>query len=239
VSDVVGAEPSSQEQVLEDRADAGRRLAARLEPYRLAVPVVLGIPRGGIPVGYEIARRLGCELDVLLVRKVGAPGDPEYGLGAVAEGGVVVVDERRTRLAGWSREDLEPTVRRELEEVTERAARYRGARPPPEVSGRTVIVVDDGVATGGTVETGIAVVRARKPRTIIVALGVAPSEALERLREAADDVVVALVPRFLEAVGQWYRRFDPVDDREVVRLLESARSWTRPNPSRSDAPGLR
>ena len=238
VSDVAGAEPSPQVHLLEDREDAGRRLAARLEPYRSAVPIVLGIPRGGVPVGYEIARRLGCELDVLLVRKVGAPGDPEYGLGAVAEGGVVVVDERRTRMAGWSREDLEPIIRRELEEVTARAVRYRGDRPPPELSGRTVIVVDDGVATGGTVETGIGVVRARKPRAIVAALGVAPPEALDHLRETADDVVVALVPRFLEAVGQWYRRFDPVDDREVVRLLESARSWTGANAPRGDAPGL-
>lgn len=224
-TDVATVEGSAQLHQLEDRQAAGRQLAQRLEPYRREGPIVLGIPRGGVPVGYEIARRLACELDVLLVRKVGAPGDPEYGLGAVAEGGVVIVDERRALAAGFSREDLEPVVRRELEEVAARAVRFRGNRPAPELVGRTVIVVDDGVATGGTVEAGIAVVRARRPKAVVVALGVAPPQALGRLRELADDVVIALVPRFLEAVGQWYRRFEPVEDDEVARLLQSARSW--------------
>jgi len=222
---VVSVEPSPQVRQLQDREDAGRKLAAQLERYRPASPLVLGIPRGGVPVAYEIARRLDCELDVLLVRKVGAPGDPEYGLGAVAEGGVVVVDERRTRLAGFTRTDLEPTVRRELEEVRSRAVRYRGDRAPPEIADRTVIVVDDGVATGGTVATAISVVRPRRPRLIVAALGVASPEAVAQLGELAEDVVVALVPSFLEAVGQWYRNFDPVDDRTVVRLLQSA--WSR------------
>jgi putative phosphoribosyl transferase len=178
-------------------------------------------------VGYEIARHLGAELDVLLVRKVGAPGDPEYGLGAVGEGEVVVLDERRARDAGYSVADLAPVVQRELEEVRARARRFREGRPPPELDGRTVVVVDDGVATGGTVEAGIAVVRARQARTVVVALGVAPPEALRKLRTLADEVVVALVPPVLEAVGQWYRKFEPVEDEEVVRLLQQARSWSR------------
>ena len=210
--------------------EAGRRLGARLEGYRSAGPIVLAIPRGGVPVGFEIARTLACELDVLLVRKVGAPGDPEYGLGAVAEGGVVVVDERRAHHAGFTRADLEPVIRRELEEVRARATRFRGSRPPPEIGGRTVIVVDDGVATGGTVATGLSVVRAREPRRLVLALGVAAPDALAQLSRLADEVVVALVPRFLEAVGQWYRRFDPVEDAEVSRLLEAARGWA-PRPS--------
>jgi putative phosphoribosyl transferase len=218
-------EPSAEEAPLTDRKDAGRRLAPRLEPYRGASPLILGIPRGGVPVGFEIARSLRAELDVLLVRKVGAPGDPEYGLGAVAEDGIVVVDERRARAAGTSRAQLEPVVRAELEEIADRARRFRGGRPSPRYEDRTVVVVDDGVATGGTVEAGLAVLRARRPREVVVALGVAPPEAIARLRRLADDVVVALVPPFLEAVGQWYREFDPVDDREVVRLLEAAREW--------------
>jgi len=223
---VATADPSPQIAPFEDREEAGRALALRLDRYRGEAPLVLGIPRGGIPVGYEIARRLACPLDVLLVRKVGAPADPEYGLGAVAEGGVVVLDEPRARAAGYSRQDLEPVVQRELHEVAARAVRFRGDRPPPALAGRTVIVVDDGVATGGTVEAGVSVVRTRKPRAVVVALGVAPSQALGRLRRIADEVVVALAPRYLEAVGQWYRRFEPVEDREVVRLLESARSWS-------------
>lgn len=223
--------PWTRPRLLEDRVEAGRLLAGRLERYRGAAPLVLGIPRGGIPVGYEIARRLECELDVLLVRKVGAPGDPEYGLGAVAEGGLVVLDERRALAAGFSREDLAPVVGRELAEITARATRFRGDTPPPRIEGRTVIVVDDGVATGGTVEAGVSVVRQRRARTVVVALGVAPPQALARLRSIADDLVVALVPESLEAVGQWYRRFDPVDDAEVVRLLEQARSLRRPAAS--------
>jgi len=212
---------------LEDRADAGRRLARLLERYREDSPFVLGIPRGGVPVGYEIARHLGCPLDLLLVRKVGAPGDPEYGLGAVAEGGIVRLDEVRAREAGFSLADLAPVVRHEVAELSARAARFRGTEPPPKLDGRTVIVVDDGVATGGTVEAGVEVVRARAPRGIVVALGVAHPPALTRLRRLADDAVAALVPSYLEAVGQWYRRFEPVEDAEVVRLLEAARAAVR------------
>lgn len=219
---VLGAGP------LADRADAGRRLAGALERYRSMSPVVLAIPRGGIPVGYEISRTLGCPLDVLLVRKVGAPGDPEYGLGAVAEGGIVRVDARRAREAGAGPSDLEPVVRREVAELAARAARYRGDRAPVPVEGRTAIVVDDGVATGGTVEAGVEVVRARRARSVVVALGVAPLAALTRLRAIADDVVVVLAPAYFEAVGQWYVRFEPVGDDEVVRLLQAARHGVPP-----------
>jgi putative phosphoribosyl transferase len=184
---------------------------------------VLGIPRGGVPVAFEIALRLGAPLDVLVVRKVGAPGDPEYGLGAVAEGGVVVLDEPRARAAGFSRGFLGPYVRREQEEVAARVQRFRGGHPPVELTGRTAIVVDDGVATGGTVEAAVTVVRSRGAASVIVALGVAPPEALTRLRTVADDVVVAVVPQRFEAVGQWYLDFDPVEDDEVARLLVRAR----------------
>lgn len=212
---------------IEDRAEAGRLLADQLQGAQLRSPVVLGIPRGGVPVAYEIAERLGAPLDVLIVRKVGAPADPEYGLGAVAEGGVIVLDERRARASGFSRADLEPAVRREQAEVAARVARFRGDRPAPELVGRDVVLVDDGVATGGTVEAGIAVLRRRNPSSVVVALGVAPPEALVHLRRVADRVVVALAPPRLEAVGQWYRHFEPVDDAEVARLLEQARGFVR------------
>jgi len=213
---------SERVQPLENRAEAGRRLAERLTRYVDRAPLVLAIPRGGVPVGVEIARRLGCELDVLIVRKVGAPGDPEYGLGAVGEGDVVLVDAPRAHAAGYSPLDLESVVRREREEVAARARRFRGGRPPAPLDGRTAIVVDDGVATGGTVATAVTVVRARHPSAVVVALGVAAPEAVARLRRIADDVVVALVPPYLEAVGQWYRDFDPVEDETVQRLLGRA-----------------
>jgi len=206
-----------------DRTEAGRRLAALLDRFRGPSTVVLGVPRGGVPVAYEIAKHLGCPLDVLLVRKVGAPGDPEYGLGAVAEGGVVRLDESRAHDAGFSVADLAPIVRRETEELADRAARFRRGSPPLPLEGRTTIVVDDGVATGGTVEAGLESVRARSPRAIVVALGVAPPSAIQSLRRRADEVVTALAPRYLEAVGQWYRHFEPVDDAQVVRLQELAR----------------
>jgi len=214
---------------LEDRSEAGRLLAEQLGHRRLSNPVVLGIPRGGVVVAYEIARRIGAPLDVLIVRKVGAPGDPEYGLGAVAEGGLVVIDERRARDAGFSREMLEPEIQRELEEVRQRGRRFRGDRLPPELAGRCAVLVDDGVATGGTVDAAIAVVREWHPASVVVALGVAPPDAVARLRGTADEVVVALIPPRLEAVGQWYRRFEPVEDTEVESLLARARAPSRPD----------
>jgi len=225
---VTAARPAPGIARLEDRADAGRRLAQRLERYRGSQPVVLGIPRGGVPVAYEIARHLGAELGVLVVRKIGAPGDPEYGLGAVAEGGAVLFDEARARAMGYRRSDLAPVIERELAEVEARVRRFRGDFPSPALAGRSVIVVDDGVATGGTVETAVAVVRRDGPREVVVALGVAPPEALPRLRATSEAVEVALVPDYFEAVGQWYRDFEPVADAEVARLLLNARSWLPP-----------
>lgn len=216
---------------LRDRQDAGERLASLLAPLALVEPVVLAIPRGGVVVGYEVARRLSAPLDVLIVRKVGAPGDPEYGLGAVAEGGFVRLDERRALAAGYSRADLEPVVRREREAVARRAAQYRGDRAPLDLRGRTAVVVDDGVATGGTVEAGIAVVRARGPRAVVVGLGVAPPEAVLRLRSLADEVRAVLVPPRLEAVGEWFDRFDQVDDAEVLRLLTRTGPPVPPGPT--------
>ncbi len=214
---------ASSPQPLADRGEAGRRLAVLLEGYRRSLPLVLGVPRGGVPVAFEIARYLHAELDVLLVRKVGAPDDPEYGLGAVAEGEVVLLDEPRARASGYTRADLDPIVRRETAEIALRAVRFRGSRPPPELAGRTVIVVDDGVATGGTVEAGVRAVRAQKAATVVLALGVAPRSAVVRLRRFVEEVVVACVPPRLAAVGEWYRRFEPVRDEEVLALLERSR----------------
>jgi putative phosphoribosyl transferase len=207
---------------LPDRKTAGRRLAERLLPYRDPTPVVVSLPRGGVPVGFEIAQRLGAPLDVLIVRKVGAPSNPEYGLGAVVEGGTRFLDESRIRAAGYTVRDLGSTIARESAEVERRAREYRGENPPKDVRGRTVILVDDGVATGGTVLAALRALRARGPRRIVLALGVAPPDTVETLRPEVDDLVVLLVPSVFFAVGEWYQRFSQVSDEEVRRLLERA-----------------
>jgi len=223
---------------LENREAAGRLLAAQAAPLGLVSPVVLGIPRGGVPVARPLADALGAPLDVLVVRKLGAPGDPEYGLGAVAEGGVVQLDEARARAAGFPRAELEPEIQRELLEVSERVARYRGGRPLPSLRGHTVYVVDDGVATGGTFETGLIAVRQHAPDRVVAALGVAPGDAVARLHRLADEVLVALVPDHLEAVGQWYRDFGPVPEAEVLELLERGARLSGDPPGATSGPPL-
>ncbi len=185
--------------------------------------MVLALPRGGVEVGYEIARRLGVPLDVLIVRKIGAPDNPEYGLGAVAEDGSHVIDEARVREAGYTLADLEPTIDRELAEIRRRAEAYRGGLPGTDLADRTVILVDDGVATGVTLRVAVRSVRSRGPRRVVVALGVAARDAFRQLERIADEVVVLEVPDLFFAVGEWYQQFDQVSDREVQRLLLESR----------------
>jgi putative phosphoribosyl transferase len=208
---------------LPDRETAGARLGERLLRYRDENPVVVALPRGGVPVGYEIAKRLGAPLDILIVRKVGAPGNPEYGLGAVVEGGTRFLDEPRIRAAGHTVRDLGPTIAREMAEVERRAGQFRAGRPPLDLHDRTVILVDDGVATGGTVLAALRAVRARAPRRVVLALGVAPPDTVELLRPELDDLEVLLVPRTFFAVGEWFRQFAQVSDEEVMDLLERSR----------------
>jgi predicted phosphoribosyltransferase len=205
---------------LPDRETAGELLADRLLGYKDENPVVVALPRGGVPVAYAIARRLGAPLDILIVRKVGAPGNPEYGLGAVVEDGTRFLDEPRIRASGYTVRELTPTIAREVAEVERRAREFRAGRPPLDLADRTVIVVDDGVATGGTVLAALQAVRSRSPRRVVLALGVAPPDTVELLRPEVDDLVVLLVPSSFFAVGEWYRRFAQVSDEEVERLLE-------------------
>lgn len=221
-------EPGGHPSPLPDRRTAGERLAGRLLHYRDENPVILGLPRGGVPVAFEIARRLSAPLDVLIVRKVGAPSNPEYGLGAVVEGGSRYLDEPRIRAAGLTVRALGPMIAREIDEVDRRAREYRKGRAPLEVKNRTVIIVDDGVATGGTVIAAARAVRARSPLRVVLALGVAPSDTVESLRAEVDDVVVLLVPDLFFAVGEWYRRFTQVSDDEVRELLEASRKPATP-----------
>jgi putative phosphoribosyl transferase len=202
-----------------DRRDAGRRLAALLERYRAERPVVIALPRGGVPVAVEVARALGAPLDVAVVRKIGAPRNAEYAIGAVAEGGVHVLGQRRGRSADLTAAELGALIMRAERELDQRLQRYRGARQPIELAGRTVIVVDDGLATGRSALAAVRSLRKRGAARLILAAPVASPEAARLLGDAADEVVCAEIPPDLWAVGAWYADFRPTTDEEVARLL--------------------
>jgi putative phosphoribosyl transferase len=205
-----------------DRRDAGRKLAEVLERFRPDDPVVLALPRGGVPVGYEVARALEAPLDILLVRKLGAPFQPEYGIGAVAEGGVRVIRTEDVELIGMSEEELEAIVARETAELDRRALVYRGERQPLPVEGRTVILVDDGIATGGTAVAAGRVLGARGAARVILAVPVAPPGSEVRLAGEFDEVVCLEQPHGFFGIGQFYVDFGQLDDQEVIDLLVAA-----------------
>jgi len=207
-----------------DRLDAGRRLAAALAPFRLVDPLVVALPRGGVPVADVVAEALGAPLDVLVVRKIGVPWQPEYGLGAVAEGGRVVFAEDVARRAGLGDEDVAAAKARARREVAERVRRFRVGTPRLDVAGRTVVLVDDGVATGGTVRAALRTLRAESPRELVLAVPVAAPDVVRDLAREADRVVVLTAPSDLVSVGEWYEDFRQVEDEEVVRRLRDARS---------------
>lgn len=203
-----------------DRTAAGRELGAELARRGLdGVPVVLGLARGGVEVAVEVARALDAELDVLVVRKVGHPLQPELGLGALAEDGEPVFDETGLARTGLDEDDLAEIVAAERAEARRRVEVYRGGRPPVEVTGRPVVLVDDGIATGVSARAGLRSLRSRKPSRLVLAVPVASAEALEQLAADADEEVALLVPRRFGAVSQWYERFDQTTDAEVVALL--------------------
>ncbi len=205
-----------------DRQDAGRGLAGILASRDdLGNAVVLALPRGGVPVALEIARTLGAPLDVLVVRKVGLPGQPELAMGAVASGGVEVRNLQVLREARVREEDFQAVVRQEREEVLRREAVYRAGRPPVDVEGRTVVLVDDGIATGSTIRAAIEALRTRGAGRVLVAAPVAPPDVRDDLRLAADDVVCVATPTPFHAISPWYREFPQLSDSEVRELLES------------------
>lgn len=207
-----------------DRADAGQQLASLLEPYRAEEPLILGLPRGGVPVAREVANSLEAPMDIWVVRKVGAPDFPELGLGAVAQGGITYLNRETIELVGASDEEVQRIVREKQREVEERAARLRKGRPPPDVKGRTIILVDDGIATGGTVRAAIESLRAAEAGKIVLAVPVAATQSLAELRPLVDDVVCVHATPALYAIGAWYDDFHQVSDAEVIRLLEVAPS---------------
>jgi putative phosphoribosyl transferase len=205
-----------------DRRDAGRKLAARLAARGYADPYVLALPRGGVPVAAEIAQALGAPLDVLLVRKLGVPGHEELAMGAIADGGVRVLNDEVIAYAGVGGEALERVTRQEQRELARRAAAYRGERPFPRLADKTVIVVDDGLATGATMRAAVLALRELGAARIVVAVPVGAPSTCAALREIADEVVCVRMPARFGGVGSWYRDFSQTTDEEVQRALRAA-----------------
>ena len=206
-----------------DRREAGRQLAAKLAAYAGRPDVlVLALPRGGVPVAYEVARGLAAPLDIFLVRKLGLPGHEESAMGAVASGGIRVLNEEVVQALRIPEEVIDEVAALELEELERRDRLYRGDRPPPDVRGRTVILIDDGLATGSTMRAAIAALRQQHPARIVVAVPVGAPETCAEFQDEADEAICALTPDPFYAVGLWYGDFTQTTDEEVRDLLEQA-----------------
>ncbi|OON62527.1 phosphoribosyltransferase [Massilia sp. KIM] len=206
-----------------DRAHAGRELARCLGHLEDAHPLVLALPRGGVPVAFPVARALHAELDLMIVRKLGLPGQEEFAMGAIGSGGVRVLQPGVPGLMGVSAAEVEAVTRREQAELARRERHYRGARPAPRLAGRCVILVDDGIATGASMEAAVEVARRQQPQRIVVAAPVGAPDTVEALRRKVDEVVCLVTPLRFRAVGEWYRQFDQTGDEEVQELL--AQAW--------------
>jgi putative phosphoribosyl transferase len=205
----------------EDRTDAGEQLARALAERGISADIVLAIPRGGLPLGRAVADELGAPLDIVVAKKISAPGNPEYAIGAVASDGSDWRNEEGFRSTGTSERYYERTREEEAANAREKARRYRGGRPEPPLEGKRVVVVDDGVATGSTVRACLKMVRRRSPERITVALPVGPPGTVQELRGMVDEVVCLTVPTWFRAVGQAYERFDQVSDEEAMEYLEA------------------
>jgi putative phosphoribosyl transferase len=223
--------------LFENRRDAGIQLAARLERFAPAHPLILALPRGGVPVAFEAARALDAQLDLLMVRKIGAPGHEEFGIGAVVDGASpqLVLNEDAVRHLAVGQDYIREETARQLAEIERRRAAYCGDRPPPVIAGRTVIVVDDGIATGGTMKAALRGIRKSGPARLVLAVPVAPAPTIDELANECDEAVCLATPEPFGAVGAFYRDFSQTEDREVIALLGEARGFgSRPvNAARS------
>jgi putative phosphoribosyl transferase len=216
---------SSTPPLFKDRRDAGRQLARRLSRYRDDDVIVLALPRGGVPVAYEVADALHKPLDVIVARKVGAPMQPELGVGAVAPGGILLLDQQSVSMLGLTDADLAPVIQQEREEMRRRLHHYRGDGLP-EVKGRTVILVDDGLATGVTATAALHAVRRLDPKQIVLAVPVCAQQTATMLADEVEEVVCVSTPDEFRAVGIWYENFSQTTDAEVMELLDTARQHT-------------
>jgi putative phosphoribosyl transferase len=222
------------EQAFQDRADAGRQLAEKLDKYAGREDViVLGLPRGGVPVAYEVAKRLHAPLDVFIVRKLGVPGFEELAAGAIASGGVRVLNEHVMRAIPHSDAAIEAVTARETNELERREQTYRDNRPPPELRDRVVILVDDGLATGATMRAAVKALRQRGAAKIVVAVPVGPPDTCRELAQEADEAICLSTPDFFQAVGQYYYDFSQTSDEDVRQLLSTAAQTSR-DQSKSD-----
>lgn len=228
------AEMAQGGRLFRDRIEAGARLCEHLAAYRGGDALVLGIPRGGVVVAAEVARRLGLELDIAVARKLGAPGMEELAIGAITPDGVRCIDEALIHTLDVSEEYLEAVTTAQTHEAQRRQQVLRGDRPPPRVANRVVIVVDDGLATGATMRAAVRALRQKHPARIIVAVPVGSPEACERLGREADEVVCLHTPADFGAISIFYERFEPVEDEEARQILES-RSAVRPSHAASEA----
>jgi putative phosphoribosyl transferase len=216
-----------------NRTEAGEQLALRLRKYaNRDDAIVLATPRGGVPVAFEVATELKLPLDIFVLRKLGVPGHEELAFGAIASGGVRVIDPDIVEAYGITPSDIERVIRKEEEEMQRRESAYRGARPPLDVSGRTAILVDDGIATGASIRAGIRALRQLNPARIVVAVPVAPPSTCARLKFEAEELVCLQMPEQFYGVGQFYIDFSEVKDEEVIELL--ARAWRQNGEQRSD-----
>jgi putative phosphoribosyl transferase len=208
--------------IFENRADAGRQLAAKLVSYGGGDTRILALPRGGVPVGYEVACALNAPLDVFVVRKIGAPGREELAIGAIASGGVRVLNEDTIAALAVDKETVESITQRELRELRRREEAYRGNLPAPDVEHRTIILVDDGLATGASMYAAVLALRERNPRAIVVAVPVAPPDTCDILQRYVDHLIVVATPEPFRGVGAWYSDFAQISDDDVRAILRTA-----------------
>jgi putative phosphoribosyl transferase len=208
--------------LFQDRREAGQALARELSSYKgNSNLIVLGIPRGGVVVGHEIAKALGAPIDVYITRKIGAPHNPELAIGAVASDGTLIIDQQLVRRLGVEQDYIEEESRRQKDEISRRLSEYRGNRPSPQLAGKIVILVDDGVATGATTLVTIRAIKAQDPSELVLAVPVGPRDSIESLRQEVDKLICLHAPEIFWAVGAFYNVFDQTSDAEVKALLQS------------------